>query len=371
MLPVCEPALGRREEELVRQCIASGWISSDGPFVKKFEDSFSDYLGARYGVAVCNGTVALETALFALGVQAGDEVIVPAFTIISCAIAVIRLGAVPVLVDVCPDTWCIDSESLEAAITSRTKAIMAVHMYGHPADMDAITSVAKKHNVYVLEDAAQVHGGEYKGKKCGAIADIAAFSFYANKIITTGEGGMVVTSNDEFAERARYYRNLCFRPERRFYHTDLGNNYRMTSLQAAVGVAQLERIEEFVAKKRELGEYYRELLSSVPGVQTQTELPWAKMVYWMYCVVIDEAVGLNAATVMSKLGESGIGCRAFFHGLHQQPALQPYVRLDKTLSYQVTERIAKQGLYLPSSVSLTNEQVETVVSTLKSVILGR
>jgi len=284
MIPVNEPYLGNREKQLVAECIETGWISSDGPFVRQFEESFAAYIGVSRGIAVCNGTAALETALYAAGVGKGDEVIMPSFTIISCAIAAIRLGAVPVLVDVEADTWNMDVTRIEQRVTSRTRAIMAVHIYGHPVDMDPVLKVAGKHGLIVIEDAAEVHGAEYRGNKCGAIGDISAFSFYANKIITTGEGGMVLTSDPEMAQRAESFRNLCFRPEKRFYHTELGRNYRMTNLQAAVGVAQLEQIEKFISIKRRLGAYYRKKLESTGGIRTQIERSWAKSVYWMYCL---------------------------------------------------------------------------------------
>ncbi|HQD27466.1 MAG TPA: DegT/DnrJ/EryC1/StrS family aminotransferase, partial [Methanoculleus thermophilus] len=250
MIPVNEPLFDGNEKKYLNQCIEEGWISSEGPFVKEFEEKFSSYLGSRYGIAVCNGTAALETALFAAGITKGDEVIMPTFTIISCASAAIRLGAKPVLVDSEPETWNMDITQIEGKITDRTKAIMPVHIYGHPVDMDPVMELAEKYDLKVIEDAAEVHGALYKGKKAGSIGDVGSFSFYANKIITTGEGGMVVTDDEMTAERARGYRNLCFKPERRFYHTELGENFRMTNLQAAVGVAQLEQIDRFIEIKR-------------------------------------------------------------------------------------------------------------------------
>jgi len=267
MIPVSQPLLKGREKELLIECIESGWISSDGPFVGEFERRFADYIGLDYGVAVCNGTAALEVALFSAGVNRGDEVIMPSFTIISCALAAIRLGATPVLVDAEPETWNMDVSQIEARITPRTKVIMPVHIYGHPVDMDPVLELAKRHNLLVVEDAAEVHGAEYKGHKCGSLGHISAWSFYANKIITTGEGGMVLTSDPKMAERAASYRNLCFRPERRFYHTELGHNFRMTNLQAAVGLAQMERIEGILQIKRRWGQCYREKLSRIKGIK--------------------------------------------------------------------------------------------------------
>ncbi|MDH4226854.1 MAG: DegT/DnrJ/EryC1/StrS family aminotransferase [Deltaproteobacteria bacterium] len=363
MIPVNEPLLDGNEVKYLEECIRTGWISSEGPFVKKFEEMFASFVGVKHGVAVCNGTAALEAALYGAGVGEGDEVIMPSFTIISCAIAAIRLGAKPVLVDIEPDTWCMDVMQTEAKITAKTKAIMPVHIYGHPVDMDPLTGLAKKHGLVIIEDAAEVHGAEYKGKRCGSIGDVAAFSFYANKIVTTGEGGMVVTNDASIAEKARSYRNLCFRPEKRFYHTELGYNFRMTNLQAAVGVAQTERIEEFIAIKRRLGAYYRERLAAIPGVRFQVEKPWAKSVYWMYAVELDESTRLLAEDVMGKLKKENIGTRPFFMGLHEQPVFHG-MGLFEGERYPVTERAYRQGFYLPSGLTLTDEKVDIVCDRL-------
>ena len=367
MIPVNQPLLDGREKELLAQCIETGWISSDGPFIAEFERLFAGYIGMDRGIAVCNGTAALEVGLYAAGVGEGDEVIMPSFTIISCALAAIRLGAVPVLVDADPETWGMDVGAVEARITPRTKAIMPVHIYGHPVDMDPILALARERGLVVIEDAAEVHGAEYKGRRCGSMGDVSVWSFYANKIITTGEGGMVLTSSPEMADRAASYRNLCFRPEKRFYHTELGYNVRMTNLQAAIGVAQMERIDEFVAIKRRLGEYYRKALAPIPGVRFQVEKPWAKSVYWMYSLVLDESLGIDAATAMRELGARGIGTRPFFLGLHEQPALHDR-GLFRDESYPVTERIARQGFYLPSGLTLTESQIDEVVAALRDVL---
>jgi perosamine synthetase len=370
MIPVNQPLLNGREKELLMECINTGWISSDGPFVAEFERRFASFIGVKHGVAVCNGTAALETALFAAGIGKGDEVIMPSFTIISCALAAIRLGAVPVLVDAEPETWNMDVSRIEARITPRTRAIMPVHIYGHPVDMDPLVAIARKYGLMVVEDAAEVHGAEYKGRKCGSIGNVSAFSFYANKIVTTGEGGMVLTADPQMAERARSYRNLCFRPEKRFYHTEVGYNFRMTNVQAALGVAQLERIDEFIGIKRRLGAYYREKLSTLDGFKCQVEKPWAKTVYWMYCIELDTKLGLTAADMMARLGQKGIGTRPFFLGLHQQPALH-HLGLFRGERHPVTERIARQGLYLPSGLTLTELQVDEVVAAVREILADR
>lgn len=366
MIFVNEPLLNGNEKKYLAECIDSGWISSEGPFVKKFEDMFADYLGVKHGIAVCNGTAALEVAVSAIDLKPGDEVIMPTFTIISCVLSVLRRGGIPVLVDVEPDTWCMNINQVKDRITSKTRAIMPVHMYGHPVDMDPLMELADLHNIYVIEDAAEAHGAEYKERRCGSVGHISCFSFYANKIITTGEGGMVVTNDDALAKRARLHRNLCFVEGQRFYHEELGGNYRMTNLQAAVGTAQTERLEEFVRIKRRNGEIYNRLLKDLDFIQKPTEKKWAKNVYWMYGIVLDEVVG-SAEFLAIKLKEKGVGTRPFFLGMHEQHVFHS-MGLFRGESYPVAERIAKQGLYLPSGLTLTEDQMKIVAGSLKDII---
>lgn len=370
MIPVNEPLLDGNEKKYLIECIDSGWISSEGSFVKKFEDSFASYTGVRYGVAVCNGTAALETAFYALGVGEGDEVIMPSFTIISCAIACIRLGAKPVLVDIEPETWTMDVSHIESKITSKTKVIMPVHIYGHPVQMDEIFRLSEKYGLKILEDAAEVHGAEYysehkggKWLKCGAMGHVSATSFYANKIVTTGEGGMILTDNDNFAERARAYRNLCFKPEKRFYHTELGYNFRMTNLQAAVGLAQVEQLERFVGIKVRLGEYYRERFAGVRGLRFMPVKKYAKSVYWMYGVELAPDVDITAEAMMEKLKKHGINTRPFFRGLHDQPAFNE-MGLFVGEKYPKTDFAYQYGFYLPSGLTLTEEKIDMIVSVI-------
>jgi len=299
--------------------------------------------------------------------QPGDEVIMPTFTIISCAQAVTYNGGVPVLVDADPHTWCMDVSQVEARITSRTRAIMPVHIYGHPVDMDPLLDLAERYNLAIIEDAAEVHGAEYKGRKCGGLGDLSCFSFYANKIITTGEGGMVLTNREDYAERLRSLRNLCFRKERRFYHTELGHNFRLTNVQAAIGLGQLERIEESVQRKRWMGAAYTERLRDVPGLQLPVEEPWARNVYWMYGVVLDESTGLDAETFARRLAARGVMTRPFFLGMHEQPVFrQMGLFLDE--HYPVAERIARQGLYLPSGMTLTEAQIDRVCAAVRQAL---
>lgn len=366
-IPVNEPLLGEAEISNVQECLQTGWISSEGQFIRQFEENWAEYCGMKYGIAVSNGTVALEIAVTALDLQPGDEVVMPSFTIVSCAQAVTNNGGVPVLVDCDPETWCMDVSQVEARITPRTRAIMPVHIYGHPVDMDPIRELAQKHNLAVVEDAAEAHGGEYKGRKCGGLGDISCFSFYANKIVTTGEGGMVLSNDEVQAERLRSLRNLCFRKERRFYHTELGNNYRLTNLQAAIGVAQIERIEESVGKKRWMANAYTQMLSGINGLRLPVERPWAKNVYWMYGIVLDPVLGMDAAEFGRLLAEQGVMTRPFFLGMHEQPVFHEMgLFIDE--HYPVTEQIARQGLYLPSGLALTLEQVESVSAAVHSIL---
>ncbi len=376
MIPVNEPLIGEQEIANVLDCLKTGWISSAGKYLEEFEQAWAGYCGMRYGIAVSNGTTALQVAVACLGLRPGDEVILPTFTIISCAQAITYNGGIPVLVDCEPHTWCMDVAQVEARITSHTRAIMPVHIYGHPVDMDPLLSLAKKHGLAVIEDAAEAHGAEYlsgrdtgqaKWLRCGGMSDISVFSFYANKLVTTGEGGMVLTNDPQIAERARSLRNLCFRPERRFYHSELGYNFRLTNLQAAIGLAQVQRMPETIHRKRWMGETYTQRLQHLPALQLPVEEPWARQVYWMYGLVIDESTGMDAAELARRLQAEGVETRPFFLGIHEQP-----VYLNQGLfqgqHYPVAERIARQGLYLPSGVALTETQLDEVCRAVEKVL---
>jgi len=367
MIPVNEPFIGDKELEYVTECLKTGWISSAGRFIEEFEEKWAAYCGMKYGIAVSNGTAALQVAVKCLDLEPDDEVIIPTFTIISCALAVVYNGGKPVLVDSEPKTWTMDVSQIESKITHKTKAIMPVHIYGHPCDMDPIWELAKKYNLKIIEDAAEAHGAEYKGRRCGGLGDISCFSFYANKVITTGEGGMVLTNDEEYANKARSLRNLCFKKERRFYHTELGHNFRLTNMQSAIGLAQLERIDELVEKKRWIGQSYTERLKDIPGLILPIEKSCAKNVYWMYGIVLDEQIAMDAIEFAKRLHKRGIDTRPFFLGIHEQPIFQK-MGLFKDERYPVAEKIAKQGLYLPSGLTLTEEQISKVVETIKEVI---
>ena len=367
-IPVNEPLLNGNEEKYLLECIRTGWISSEGPFIKKFEEQLAAHMGRKYGVAVCNGSVALDAAVIALGIGQGDEVIMPTFTIISCAAAVVRAGAVPVVVDCDPATWNMDVAQIEARITPRTKAIMVVHIFGLPVDMEPLLALARKHGLKVIEDAAEMHGQTYKGKPCGSFGDISTFSFYPNKHITTGEGGMIVTDDPALAERCRSLRNLCFKPEQRFVHDELGWNFRMTNLQAALGVAQLERLDEFVCIKRRMGARYTELLTGTPGIQLPlAHTGYADNIYWVYGMVLDDSVPFDAKEAMTRLHKLGIGTRPFFWAMHEQPVLKK-MGLFAGESHPVAERIARRGFYIPSGMALTGEQMERSAAAVKEIL---
>lgn len=369
-IPVNEPVLDGNEKKYLAQCIDSGWISSEGPFVREFESRFAARVGRKHGVAVCNGSAALDVAAAALRLGPGDEVIMPTFTIISCASAVTRLGATPVLVDCEPSTWNMDVSAIEACVTERTKAIMVVHLYGLPVDMDPLMEIAKRHGLQMIEDAAEMIGQTYRGKPCGSFGEISTFSFYPNKHVTTGEGGMVVTDDDALAERSRSLRNLCFVPPRRFVHEELGWNFRMTNLQAAVGLAQLERLDEFVARKRHSFARYTELLGDVSGIQLPVaSTEFARNINWVYGVVLDDDIPFDADGAMERLAKEGIGTRPFFWPIHEQPVYQR-MGLFAGERHPHAERIARRGFYLPSGLALTEEQQTRVAASVRRVLAG-
>jgi len=367
-IPVNEPQLGGNEEKYVLECLRTGWISSEGPFVRRFEEGFAASVKRRHGIAVANGSVALDTAVAALGLGPGDEVILPTSTIISCAAPIVRAGATPVLVDADPRNWNMDVAQVEARVTRRTKAIMAVHIFGLPVDMDPLLDISRRRNLLLIEDAAEAIGQTYRGRPCGSFGQLSTFSFYPNKHITTGEGGMVVADDDTLAERCRGLRNLCFKPEQRFLHEDLGWNFRLTNLQAALGVAQLERLERSVATKRRMGKRYSDLLSGTAGVQLPLpSTPYADNVYWVYGLVLEDGVPFDAREAMARLGKLGIGTRPFFWPMHEQPVFRRK-GLFTGERYPVAERLARRGFYIPSGMALTDLQMERVVAAVKAML---
>ncbi len=365
-IPVNEPLLNGNEKKYLCQCIDTGWISSEGPFVREFEQKMSETVDRKYGIAVSNGTAALEIAVQALGIGEGDEVIMPTFTIISCAMAVTKAGGVPVLIDSDLCTWNMKVDEIEARITDRTKAIMIVHLYGLPVEADKVIALAHKYHLKVIEDAAEMHGQTYRGIPCGSFGDISTFSFYPNKHVTTGEGGMVVTDDEELAERCRMLRNLCFRKDVRYVHDELSGNYRFTNLQAAVGLAQLERLNEFVERKRAMGRYYTEHLQGEEGlILPVEETEYARNIYWVYGLVLDQTIAVDNRVVLKLLAEEGIGARTFFWCMHEQPV---YGSMSFGGSYHNGEYLARKGFYIPSGLALTQAQMEEVVAKVKKVM---
>ena len=367
-IPVNAPLLDGNEAKYLAECVRTGWISSEGPYIRQFEEQFAARVGRRHAIAVTNGSAALDAAVAALDLGAGDEVILPSFTIISCASAVVRAGATPVLVDCDPQTWNMTAEAVAARLTSKTKAIMVVHIYGLPVDMDPLLALARQHGLRIIEDAAEMHGQTCRGRPCGSFGDISTFSFYPNKHVTTGEGGMLVTDDPALAERCRSLRNLSFKPEQRFVHDELGWNLRMTNLQAALGVAQLERLDEFVGRKRRMGARYTELLRGTPGLQLPlARASYAESIYWVYGVVLDDKVPFDAKAAMASLGKRGVGTRPFFWPMHEQPVFQR-MGLFKNERHPVAERIARRGFYIPSGLALTETQIERAAQAVKELM---
>ncbi len=363
-IPVSEPLLSGNEAKYVEDCVKTGWISSGGKYIGEFENSFAKYVNSKHAITSSNGTTALHLAMLALGIGNKDEVIVPNFTMIASVNSVVYTGAKPVFVDVEPRTWTIDVSKIEEKITESTKAIMPVHIFGHPCDMDPILDIAKEHDLFVIEDAAEAIGAEYKGKIVGCLGDVGAFSFYGNKNITTGEGGMTVTNNDELAELMKSFKNHWFDKERTYVHKKVGFNYRMTNIQAAIGLAQLENVNKHVELKRKMGQTYNKLLENVTGVRIPIEEKWAKNVYWMYSILLQNSFGKTRDFVRAELEKMGVDTRLLFFPMNSQPC---YKFLNDTDSYPVSEELYKTGFYLPSGLTLKNEDIEFVVDCLQKI----
>ena len=368
MIPVNSPVLNGNEKKYLSECIHSGWISSEGPFVKRFEEEFAAWHGRKFGIAVANGSGALDIAVAALELSPGDEVIMPALTIISCALSVVRAGAVPVLIDSDPVTWNIRPDLIEKKITPKTKAIMPVHLYGLPVDMDPILALADKYGLKIIEDSAEAIGQTYRGRPCGSLGTISTFSFYPNKHVTTGEGGMILTNDERLARRCRSLRNLCFPEKRQYIHEEMGWNYRMSNLQAALGVAQLEKLPETVKKKRHIGQYYTALLQDVDGITLPLQAAnYAHNIYWVYGIVLQKDSGWNSLDFCSRLAEYEIGTRYFFTPMHKQPVWQKR-GLFKGESYPVSEYLSQMGFYVPTGLALTDAQIEEVANAIREIL---
>jgi len=369
IVPVNEPCFFGNERKYLLKCIKDGFISSVGQYVKEFERKFAKRLNRKFAISVSNGTAALQLAFESLNIKKKEEVILPSFTIISCILPIIRCGAIPILIDSDPITWNMDVKKIEDKITSKTRAIIAPHIYGLPIDMDPLLKIAKKYKLKVIEDAAEVLGLEYKNKECGSFGDVSTFSFYANKHITTGEGGMIVTNDKEIYERCKSLRNICFNEKRRFVHYELGWNYRFTNLQAAVGLAQLEKLNYFIIKKRKIGKIYNKGLSNIETFYTPLdEQEYAKNIYWVYGLVLKRNSNISLSTFMKKLMDEGVETRNFFWPLHQQPILKK-MGFFKKIKLPVAEYLGRNGLYLPTGLSLTTSQQKFVINKIKKIML--
>ncbi len=363
-IPVASPALIGNEKKYVLDCIDSSWISSNGKYIDLFERAFAEYLGIKHAISCCNGTVALHAALLGLGVKPGDEVIVPSLTYVATANAVTYCGAKPVFVDSEKETWNLDPSKIKEKISEKTRGIIAVHLYGHPANMGAIKQIAVKHNLFILEDAAEAHGALYEGVKVGTIGDASAFSFYGNKILSTGEGGMICTEDDNLASIIRQIKGQGQDPKRRFWFPIVGYNYRMTNIEAALGLAQLEKIEWHTSRRREVAMWYKEMLAELSEVQFSPEMNWAKSAYWMSSVILDNR--FNRDEVMNQMQLQDVETRPFFYPMHTMPIYQAIAGEN---DFPIAEYLGRQGINLPSSALLTKDQVAYVVRTLKQSLI--
>lgn len=366
MIPVNEPLISKNALKYVSDCVKTGWISSSGKYIKQFEDNFAKFIGVKHAITTTSGTTALHLALASLNIKKGDEVILPTQTMMASAVAVVYTGATPIFVDVERDTWNMDVEKIEKLITKKTKAIMPVHIYGLPVDMDPIMSLAKKYNLYVVEDAAEGLGAKYKNKMTGSMGDVGCFSFYANKVITTGEGGMITTNNDKLANIARELKNLAHSPKQRFLHNKIGYNYRMTNMQAALGVAQLEEVKDYLKKKKWMASEYNKKLSKIKGLSLPVKLKGSTNVYWMYALLVEDHFEIDRNEFMKKLLEKGVDTRTFFISMHTQPAITK-LGFAKRARCPVSEEIEQKGLYLPSGLAITKKQIDTVCKAIYEI----
>lgn len=361
-IPVSRPALIGREKEYVADCMESTWISSNGKYIGLFEEGFADYLGVKHAITCCNGTVALHLALLALGIGAGDEVIIPTLTYVATANAVRYVGATPVLAESEPGTGNIDPARIEPLITDKTKAIIPVSLYGHPCDMDIIMDIAGKHGLMVVEDAAEALGSKYREKPCGSIADISTFSFYGNKALTTGEGGMVVADDDALAEKVRSLKGQGMDPQRRYWFPVVGYNYRMTNVQAAIGLAQLENVEKFIEKRRAIATWYGKYLSDIPGITLPVEKDYAFHSYWMYTILVQDGLGMTRDSLMEHLAKNGVETRPAFYPMHVMPVYR-----EDSAGFKCAEDFASKGINLPTFYALTENDVRHIAGFLREV----
>ena len=368
-ISVCEPFVGAQERRNVVDCWRTNWISSRGEYIEKYERSFADFCGLKYAIATTSGTSALHLSLLALNINSGDEIIVPTFTMAATIFSILYVGAKPVLVDSEPDTFNIDPNKIERLITKKTRAILAVHLYGHPCEMNCLVDIARRNRLFLIEDAAEAHGAEYGGRKVGTFGIISAFSFYANKIITTGEGGMVVTDNKKLAKRVAVLKDMAFNPRKRFIHNYLGYNYRMTNIQAAIGLAQMKKINEFIERRRRNAVRYGQLLKDIPGITLPVERANVKNVYWMYAILVNKEFGMSKDLLRQRLKVNGIETRDFFIPTHKQPFFRKlgiFVKED----FPIADGISKKGAYLPSGTGLKIDEIVYIVTQIKKIRSG-
>ncbi|CAK0754610.1 GDP-perosamine synthase [Gammaproteobacteria bacterium] len=362
-IPVSQPSISNTEIDYVTDAVRSGWVSSLGPYIEQFEHRFAELCGSKYALTTCNGTTALHLALVSLGVKPGDEVIVPDLTFVATANAVACAGATPVTVDVDAETLCLSPEAFECAITPRTRAVIPVHLYGHPSDMDAINAIAKAHKLFVIEDAAEAHAAEYKGRPVGSLGCCGVFSFYGNKIITSGEGGMITTDDETLYNTARRLRDHAMSPTKRYWHEEIGYNYRMTNLQAALGVAQLDRFADLSARRKELMDWYRGYLGHRADIRLNRQASWAKSAHWMLCLEIDHLTDASRQRLMSDLRTRSIDSRPYFYPVSDLP-------MYPDANTPVSHRIAPTGLNLPFYVGLKREEVEFICRQFEQALDG-
>ena len=365
-IPVAEPCFNGNEKKYVNDCLDTTWISSVGSYINRFEERFAEYCGVKHALTCCNGTVALHLPLLAYGVGPGDEVIVPTLTYIATANAVRYCGATPIFADSCPDTWNIDPQAVEKVITPRTKGIIVVHLYGNPVDMDSIMDIADKHNLFVIEDAAEAHGALYKGRKIGSIGHVCTFSFFGNKVITTGEGGMITTDDDTLSSKMRSLKGQGMDPKRRYWFPEIGYNYRMTNIEAAIGLAQLENIEFHLDQRQRVKKWYQKHLERWSEfVDFQTEQSGGHNIIWMFSILLSDSVACSRDEVMMRLADMGVETRPVFYPLHIMP---PYREEDGI--YPVAEDIAARGINLPTSSLITEDDVAFICRALGKILDG-
>jgi perosamine synthetase len=364
-LPVMEPSLGGNELKYVADCVTSNWISSQGSYVRAFEEKFADYIGISHALTTSNGTTALHLALVALGIGPGDEVIVPDLTFAAPVNVIIHCGATPILIDVNKETWTIEADAIEGAITNKTKAVIPVHLYGHPCDMDPIMAVANSYNLFVIEDCAEALGATYKGKQVGTFGQAGCYSFFANKVITTGEGGMVTATDPKLAQKMSILRDHGMIKEKRYWHLYAGFNYRMTNLQAAVGLAQMERIEHFLSNRQLIVDRYNQHLSRIPGILLPPNKSWATNIHWLYSIIVDETLtGISRDELARGLAEAGIETRQFFYPIHQQPPYQPQ---DQN-AFPISDYLSINGLSLPTANDILLDDVDRVCDAIGRLV---